>query len=271
VVVVEEENTTREIKRLKSAVAGVMAQIEVSATPITPINVVGRSRFIFCTVNPQGIARTAEQRHQLIKRMEPLAEENKILREALSLSEKSIQRAHRERDLAESNSQDLKHQNGILSERLTASSKQLKRTSEELAIASEELKKMSEQLSKKNVELDSKTEQLDRKCQQLEDASKLKSGILFHIMCFAVSGRIFFRFLSFVLAEQDAELNRLRQTVEQIRQEKTKESNRADKLAEELKGRLPLIGSDAVILFLFFFFFFVFALTNHCNSCRLST
>ena len=52
VVVVEEENTTREIKRLKSAVAGVMAQIEVSATPITPINVVGRSRFTFCTVNP---------------------------------------------------------------------------------------------------------------------------------------------------------------------------------------------------------------------------
>ena len=129
--------------------------------------------------------------------MEPLAEENKILREALSLSEKSIQRAQRERDLAESNSQDLKHQNGILSERLTASSEQLKRTSEELAIASEELKKMSEQLSKKNGELDSKTEQLDRKCQQLEDVSKLKSGILFHIMCFAVSGRIFTPFLIF--------------------------------------------------------------------------
>jgi len=147
------------------------------------------------------------------------------------------------------NSQDLEHQNGVLSERLTASSEQLKKTSEELAIASEELKKMSEQLSKKNVELDSKTEQLDWKCQQLEDASKLKSGILFHIMCFAVSGRIFFRFLSFVLAEQDAELNRLRQTVKQIRQEKTKESDRANKLAEELKGRFPLIGSDAVILF----------------------
>ena len=67
-------------------------------------------------------------------------------------------------------------------------------------------------------------------------------------MCFAVSGRIFFRFLSFVLAEQDAELNQLRQTVEQIRQEKMKELERADKLAEELKGRFPLIGSDAVIL-----------------------
>ena len=56
---------------------------------------------------------------------------------------------------------------------------------------------MSEQLSKKNVELDSKTEQLDRKCQQLEDASKLKSGILFHIVCFAVSRRVVF-FLSFL-------------------------------------------------------------------------
>ena len=124
---------------------------------------------------------------------------------------------------------------------------------------------MSEQLSKKKVELDSKTEQLDQKCHQLEDASKLKSGILFHIMSFAVSRRVVFLSYLFVLAEQDAELNRLRQTVEQIRQEKTKESNRADKLAEELKGRLPLIGSDAVTLFLFF------ALMNHCNSCRLST
>ena len=41
VVVVEEENTTREIKRLKSAVAGVMTQIEVSTTPEIPIYVVG--------------------------------------------------------------------------------------------------------------------------------------------------------------------------------------------------------------------------------------
>ena len=90
--------------------------------------------------------------------MEPLAEENKRLQEALSLSEKSIQRAQRERDLAESNSRDLEHQNGVLSERLTASSEQLKKTSKELAIVSKELKTMSEQLSKKNGELDSKTE-----------------------------------------------------------------------------------------------------------------
>ena len=41
VVVVEEENTTREIKRLKSAIAGVMTQIEVSTTLGTLIYVVG--------------------------------------------------------------------------------------------------------------------------------------------------------------------------------------------------------------------------------------
>ena len=56
--------------------------------------------------------RTAEQWHQLIKRMEPLAEENKKLWEAMNLSEKNIQRARCERDLAESNSWDLEHQKG---------------------------------------------------------------------------------------------------------------------------------------------------------------
>ncbi|XP_066392657.1 uncharacterized protein [Miscanthus floridulus] len=153
VVVVEEEDTTREIKRLKSTVAGVMTQIE-------------------------GIARTAEQRHHLMKRMEPLAEKNKILREVLSLSEKSIQRAQRERDLMESNSQDLEHQKGVLSERLMAASEQLKKTSEQLANVSEELKNMSEQLGKKNRELKNKTEQLDRKCQQFED-SKMQNSTCF--------------------------------------------------------------------------------------------
>ena len=41
VVVVEEENTTREIKRLKSAVAGVMTEIEVSTASEILIYVVG--------------------------------------------------------------------------------------------------------------------------------------------------------------------------------------------------------------------------------------
>jgi len=42
--------------------------------------------------------------------------------------------------------------------------------------------------------------------------------------------------ITILLAEQDAELGHLRKTVEQIQQEKAKESERANKLAEELKG-----------------------------------
>ena len=64
--------------------------------------------------------------------------------------------------------------------------------SEQLATVSEELKNMSEQLGKKNGELKSKSEQLDRKCQQFEDISKLKSGMLYHIMYFAIVGHPFF-------------------------------------------------------------------------------
>ena len=66
----------------------------------------------------QGITRTTEHRHQLIKRMEPLAEENQKLKEAMNLSGRNTQRARRERDLAESNALDLEHQKRILSEQL---------------------------------------------------------------------------------------------------------------------------------------------------------
>ena len=57
----------------------------------------------------QGITQTAEQWHQLIKRMEPLAEENEKLREAMKLMERNIQRAQHERDLAKSNTKDLEY------------------------------------------------------------------------------------------------------------------------------------------------------------------
>ena len=67
-------------------------------------------------VHLQGIARTTEQRRQLIKRMEPLAEENKKLKEAMKLMEKYVQRAQCEWDLAESNARDLEYQKGVLSE-----------------------------------------------------------------------------------------------------------------------------------------------------------
>ena len=62
--------------------------------------------------------------------MKPLAEENEKLKEAMKLMEKNIQRAQRERDLAESNARDLKYQKGILSEQLTTMSEQLQGSSE---------------------------------------------------------------------------------------------------------------------------------------------
>ena len=70
----------------------------------------------------QGITRTTEQWRQLIKRMEPLAEENEKLKEAMKLMEKNIHRAQHERDLAESNAWDLEYQKGILSEQLATAS-----------------------------------------------------------------------------------------------------------------------------------------------------
>ena len=41
VVVIEEENTTREMKRLKTTIAGVMKQIEVSTTTEMLVHVIG--------------------------------------------------------------------------------------------------------------------------------------------------------------------------------------------------------------------------------------
>jgi len=76
--------------------------------------------------------------------MEPLAEENKKLREAMNLIVRNIQRAQRERDLAESNARDLEHQKGVLSEQLAAMSEQLRCKTEELASASTQLEQKSE-------------------------------------------------------------------------------------------------------------------------------
>ena len=95
-------------------------------------------------VHLQEITRIAEQRRQLIKRMEPLTEENEKLKEAMNLSEKNIQRARRERDLAESNARDLEYQNGVLTGKLAASSKQMWSQSEQLAVVFDQLKSTSE-------------------------------------------------------------------------------------------------------------------------------
>jgi len=57
--------------------------------------------------------------------MEPLAEENEKLKEAKNLSEKNIQRAQREQDLAESNAWNLEYQKVVLTEKLAVVSEQV--------------------------------------------------------------------------------------------------------------------------------------------------
>ena len=57
----------------------------------------------------QGIAQTTAHQQQLIKRMEPLTEENTKLKEVVKLMEKNVQRAQREWDLTESNARDLEY------------------------------------------------------------------------------------------------------------------------------------------------------------------
>ena len=103
----------------------------------------------------QEITRVVEQRRQLIKRMEPLAEENKKLKEARNLSKKNIHRAQRERDLVESNAWDLEYQNGVLTKKLAAVSEQVRSQSEQLAAISDQLKSAFEQLEKKSEPLNS--------------------------------------------------------------------------------------------------------------------
>ena len=51
-----------------------------------------------------------------------------------------------------------------------------------------------------------------------------------------------------MLIEQDAELGQLHQTFEQLREEKAKESGRADKLVEELKGEYFLVGVNVGVI-----------------------
>ena len=57
--------------------------------------------------------------------------------------------------------------------------------------------------------------------------------------------------MTVALIKQDAELGQLRKALEQLREEKAKESERADKLAEELKGEYFLVRVTAKMVFLF--------------------
>ena len=53
-----------------------------------------------------------------------------------------------------------------------------------------------------------------------------------------------------VLVEQDVELGQLRQALEQLREEKAKETRPADKLAKELNGEYFPVGVTVGVIFL---------------------
>jgi len=78
--------------------------------------------------------------------MEHLTEENEKLKAAMNLPEINIQRAQRERDLAESHRRDLEYQKGVLSEQLPAVTELVCCKFEQLATVSEQLTGASEQL-----------------------------------------------------------------------------------------------------------------------------
>ncbi|XP_066323408.1 uncharacterized protein [Miscanthus floridulus] len=121
VVVVEEEDTTTEVRRLESTLSTTMTQI---------------------------------------KRMEPLTEENEKLKEVVKLMEKNVQRAQHECDLTESNTRDLEYQKGILSEQLTTMSEQLQEQDVELGQLRQVIGQLQEEEKKASGQAEKLVEEL---------------------------------------------------------------------------------------------------------------
>ena len=90
IVIVEEEDTTKEFRRLETALISVMKQIKVNTTSGKVLVVFLELDNDTVIVHLQEITRVAEQHRQLIKQIEPHAEENEKLKEAKNLLEKNI-------------------------------------------------------------------------------------------------------------------------------------------------------------------------------------
>ena len=69
-------------------------------------------------------------------------------------------------------------------------------------------------------------------------------------MIFLCIAEVLLLLTTIVLVEQDVELGQLRQALEQLREEKAKETGHANKLAEELDGEYALVGVTAEVTFL---------------------
>ena len=71
--------------------------------------------------------------------------------------------------------------------------------------------------------------------------------MVYRQMCFVLLNNHFF-VMTVVLVEQNTELGQLRQALEQLREEKAKETGRPDKLAEELNGKYTLVIVNAEVV-----------------------
>ena len=64
-------------------------------------------------------------------------------------------------------------------------------------------------------------------------------GVSVNLLCIA---ELLLVLTTAMLVEQEAELDQLCQTIEQLQEEKAKESRRVDKLAKELNGEYFMVG-----------------------------
>ena len=103
------------------------------------------------------------------------------------------------------------------------------------------MRSQSELLAVVSGQLKSASEQLERESEQLKSVSEQKAGSIYRRLYFHIAVKPLFLVIIVALAEQDTELGQLRQAIDQLRQEKAKEIERVDKLAEELKGEFLLV------------------------------
>ena len=75
-----------------------------------------------------------------------------------------------------------------------------------------------------------------RQCIQTESRYGTSTNVVLYCRTATVS------LTTVVFVEQDAKLSQMRQAIDQLCQEKAKEAERANKLAEELKGEFLLVG-----------------------------
>ena len=86
------------------------------------------------------------------------------------------------------------------------------------------MRSQSEQLAIVSGQLKSASQQLERESKQLKSVSKQKAGSIYRRLYFHIALKLLFLVIIVALAEQDTELGQLRQAIDQLHQEKAKET-----------------------------------------------